>query len=153
MKQCRRLTEIDPYLIDGWIKAGALSDEIKEKDAEKYFKTALKIDSTSYQALYAMAMHHQNLNHLDEAITWYKKMNLVFPKTAQPYFNIGVLYQEMDSLDKSLEFLTIATELDKIYAAEAQKQYSQASTISPKFVKAEQASQRLKNLLKEKAVK
>lgn len=165
----KKATEIDPYLIDGWIKAGALSDEIKEKDAEKYFKTALKIDSTSYQALYAMAMHHQNLNHLDEAITWYKKMNLVFPKTAQPYFNIGVLYQEMDSLDKSLEFLTIATELDKIYAeayyakgivlekqgklAEAQKQYSQASTISPKFVKAEQASQRLKNLLKEKAVK
>ncbi|MBK8355876.1 MAG: hypothetical protein IPL13_11030, partial [Saprospiraceae bacterium] len=48
--------------------------------------------------------------------TWYKKIEFGIPKDAQPYFNIGVLYREMDSLDKSLEFLTIATELDKIHA-------------------------------------
>lgn len=160
----KKATEINPFMTDAWIKTGVLADEMKEKNAVRYFKTALRVDSVSYQAMYAMAMHHQNRNELKDAIQWYRKLNLTFPKLAQPYFNMGILHNEMDSLDKAIEFLTIATSLDKIYAeayyakgvvlekqgklTEAQKQYSQASTLSPKFIQAEQASQRLKNELK-----
>ena len=160
----KKATEIDPFLTDGWIKIGVLADAMKEKDAVRYYKTALRVDSTSYQAMYALAMHHQNKNELKDAIMWYKKLNLTYPKVAQPYFNLGVLYNEMDSLDRSLQFLTIATSLDKIYSeayyakgvvlekqgklAEAQKQYSQASTLRPKFTQAAEASERLKKQLK-----
>lgn len=160
----KKATEIDPFLSDGWIKIGVLADALKEKDAVRYFKTALRVDSSSYQAMYALAMHYQNKNELKDAIHWYKKINLTYPKVAQPYFNLGVLYNELDSLDKSVEFFTIATSLDKIYAEayyakgvvlekqgklqEAQKQYSQASTLRPKFTQAAEANERLKNQLK-----
>jgi len=156
----KRSTEIDPFLIDGWIKTGGLADKMNEKDAEKYFMAAMNVDTNSYTAIYALAMHYQNKNDLKNAIKWYKNMNLKYPKVPQPYFNIGILYNEMDSLDKSLEFLSIATSLDKIYSEayyakgvvlekqgkleEAQKQYSQASTLNPKFTAAEKASNRLK---------
>jgi tetratricopeptide (TPR) repeat protein len=162
----KRSTEIDPFLIDGWIKTGSLADKMNEKDAEKYFKTAMKVDTNSYTAIYALAMHYQNKNDRANAISWYKNMNLKYPKVPQPYFNIGVLYNEMDSLDKALEFLTIATSLDKIYSeayyakgvvlekqgklTEAQREYSQASTLNPKFTVAEQASNRLKAKINKK---
>ena len=162
----KKATELDPFMIDGWIKAGSLADKMNEKDAEKYFKAAMNVDTNSYSAIYALAMHYQNKNDLKNAIKWYKNMNIKYPKVPQPYFNIGVLYSEMDSLDKSLQFLDIATSLDKIYSEAyfakgavlekqgkleaAQKQYSQASTLNPKFTAAEQASARLKAKLPQK---
>ena len=70
---------------------------------------------------------------------------------------------EMDSLQKALEFVDIAINLDKVYSnayfvkgtilerqgnlKEAQKNYSQASTLNPKFTKAMEESERLRKQL------
>lgn len=69
----------------------------------------------------------------------------------------------MDSLQKALEFVDIAINLDKVYSnayfvkgtilerqgnlKEAQKNYSQASTLNPKFTKAMEESERLRKQL------
>jgi len=162
----KKATEIDPFLIDAWIKTGDMADKMGEKGSEKYFETAMRVDTNSYTAIYAMAMHYQNKNDRIKAIEWFKKINLKYPKVPQPYFNIGVLYNELDSLDKAVEFLDIAINLDKIYSEayfakgvvqerqgklkEAQRHYSQASSLNPKFTRAAEESERLKKQLEKK---
>jgi tetratricopeptide (TPR) repeat protein len=159
----KKSTEMNPFLIDAWIKAGEVADKMGEKDAKKYFETAIRIDTSNYSALYATAMHYQNKNDRPEAIKWLKKINLIHPNIPDPYLNIGILYNEMDSLQKALEFVDIAINLDKVYSnayfvkgtilerqgnlKEAQKNYSQASTLNPKFTKAMEESERLRKQL------
>jgi tetratricopeptide (TPR) repeat protein len=156
----KKATELDPYLIDGWLKAGILSDEMKLPDAESYFKTALRIDSASYEANYALAMHYQNHKEDDKALKQYEKTSAMFPKLAEPYYNQGAIYLTRDSLDKALSFFKLATEVDKIYAEayyamgvikemqdkkhEAYVLYSQAAAIKPKYKLAVDAASRLK---------
>ncbi len=159
----KKSTEMNPFLIDSWIKAGEVADKLGEKDAKKYFETAMRIDTNSYSALYAMAMHFQNKNERPEAIQWLKKINQKHPNVPDPYLNIGILYNEMDSLQQALDYIDIAINLDKVYSnayfvkgsvlerqgklKEAQRNYSQASTLNPKFTKAAQESERLKKQL------
>lgn len=162
----KRATELDGEYLEAWINIGVMKDELGEKDAMDYYKTALRLDSTSYPALYAVGMHYQNLNMRKEAIEAYKKINLLYPKLPEPYHNIAAMYIEQDSLDKALEFLDIAISVEMIYAEayfakgfiyekkgelnEAWKNYSQAATLRPKFEKAHQAATRLEIQLNKK---
>lgn len=160
----KKSTEMNPFMIDAWINAGELADRMGEKNSVSYFETAVRVDTNSYTALYALAMHYQNRNERYKALQAFKKINMKYPKVPQPYFNIGVLYNELDSLNQAIENFDMAINLDKIYSeayyakavvqerqgnlVDAQRNYSQASTLDPKFTKAAEASERLKKLLK-----
>jgi len=156
----RKATELDPYKIDGWIKAGILADKLKTGDGLKYFQTALKIDTASYEANYALAMHYQQARDDAKALDIYRKLNLMYPRVAEPFFNIGAIYMTMDSLNKALDFFKMATSVDQVYAEayyaqgkvleqmnkpkEAYAKYNQAATLKPKFQAAGDAAARLK---------
>lgn len=160
----RKATEMDPYLTDAWIKAGILADKMKLNDGMKYLQTAVKIDTGSYEANYALAMHFQQ-RHLDkEAMEIYRKLNIMYPKIAEPFYNMGALYLSQDSLDRALQFFGMATQIDQVYAEayyakgavlermnknkEAYQVYNQAASIKPGYTQAEKAAARLKPEIK-----
>ncbi len=162
----KKSTEMNPFMIDAWTKAGDIADKMGDKNALRYFETAIRVDTNSYNAMYAMAMHYQHQNNRIKALEWFKKINQKYPKIPQPYFNMGILYNEIDSLDKAIESFDMAINLDKIYSEayyakaivqekqgnlkDAQRNYSQASTLNPKFTKAAQESDRLKSIINKK---
>lgn len=157
----KKATELDPYQVDGWIKTGNLSDEMKLPDAESYFMTALRIDSSSYEANYALAMHYQNKKQDDKALRQYEKISKMYPKIAEPYYNQGAIYLTRDSLNRAYSFFKLATEVDKIYAEayyamgaikemqgkrhEAYVLYEQATAIKPKYKEAAEAASRVQD--------
>ena len=120
----------------------------------------MRVDSNSYEANYALAMHHQQLKQDDKAMAIYRKLNILYPKIAEPFYNMGALYLSRDSLTKALEFFTMATEIDQVYAEawfarglvleqqrkddQAYRAYNQAATLRPGFKEAEEAADRLR---------
>lgn len=154
----KKSTELDPYLVDSWVSAGIIYDEQKDPKALDYYKAALRIDSLNYSALYAEAMHYQRVFDRKSAIDHYLKITQVYPSQPEPYFNIGVMYYEMDSLDQAMKYFNKATDIDLIYAEayyaqglvfekqgkrdSAFKAFSRASSSKPSFRKAAEALER-----------
>jgi tetratricopeptide (TPR) repeat protein len=150
----------DGELLDGWINLGILFDEKKDAKAIEYLETALRIDSTSTEALHAKAMYLQNRNKLKEAIAIYKKIPLIDKNNADAYYNIGLLYMDMDSMRQAKSNFSIATSVDPQYAMgyfyrgvaaeklgelkEAQADYEQTLKLYPNYVAAQNALEKIK---------
>ncbi|RMG76996.1 MAG: tetratricopeptide repeat protein [Bacteroidetes bacterium] len=92
--------EQDPELIDAWINLGQLFAQKENKIALKYFDNALRVDSNNIAAIKAKAYYLANsLNDLEGAVRLYKKINVVAPQYEEGYYDLGLLYLDMDSID------------------------------------------------------
>ncbi len=105
--------EQDPDLIDAWIKLGTLLTEQGSPQAEKYFDNALRVDSTHAAALHAKAFFLSNVkNDLPAAIQLYRKINILHPQYVDGFYNLGLLYLDMDSLRQAYDRFHIAIQVD-----------------------------------------
>jgi tetratricopeptide (TPR) repeat protein len=154
----------DADLIDAWVNLGILLDEKKDNKALEYLETALRIDSTSEEALHAKAMYFQNRNKLKEAISVYKKIPQFDPDNADAYYNIGLLYMDIDSVKQAKSNFNIALSVDPQYimayyyrglTAEklgdlqaAKADYEQTLRLSPNYTPAETALEKVKIKIK-----
>jgi tetratricopeptide (TPR) repeat protein len=145
----------DADLVDGWVNLGILLEEKKDNKAIEYVETALRIDSTSEEALHAKALILQNKNKLKEAISVYKKIPLFDKNNADAYYNIGLLYMDLDSMKQAKSNFQIAVSVDPQYILgyfyrgvaserlgelkEAQKDYEQTLVLSPNYQPAKDA--------------
>lgn len=112
----KQATAADGELIDGWVNLGILLDEKKDKKAIDYFETALRIDSSSEAALHGKGMYYQNRNQLKDALAAYKKIPVFHKNSADAYYNIGLLYMDMDSIQAAKTNFNIAVNVDPQYA-------------------------------------
>lgn len=150
----------DGELLDGWVNLGILFDEKKDNKALEYIETALRIDSTSTEALHAKAMYFQNRDKLKEAIAIYKKIPLIDKNNADAYYNIGLLYMDLDSIQKAKNNFSVATSVDPQYALgyfyrglsseklgelkEAKADYEQTLRLYPNYQPAQNALEKIK---------
>jgi tetratricopeptide (TPR) repeat protein len=100
--------EADPNNYDVYMQLGLLNNFRNKKLAEKYFLNAIRIDSTKYEGTYALAMYYQNGKDYKRAIAQYKKMILQNPQEGQPFYNLGCIYFQIDSLQKAFSNFSIA---------------------------------------------
>ncbi len=109
MSAFQSAVENDPDLIDAWV---ALAQIMADKDlpqVEKYFDNALRVDPNNIEALHAKAYYLSNKkSDLAGAIELYKKINTVDPQYVDGYYNIGLLYLDMDSIDRAYQSFDIA---------------------------------------------
>ena len=153
--------EIDPELIEGWINLGKLWASKKEPIALQFFDNALRVDSTNVTALHEKAYYLSNtLNDLEGALALYKKIIIAHPQYPDAYYNAGLLYLDMDSLDRAMQQFNLNIEVDPtFYTAfyyrgiceemkgdpeNAIKDYEQALALEPGFDKAREALKKLK---------
>jgi len=101
--------ENDADLVSAWVN---LAELLAEKDSplvDKYFDNALRLDSNNIEALHAKAFYLSNKkNDLDGAVKLYKKINTVDPQYVEGYYNVGLIYLDMDSLEQAYQSFDIA---------------------------------------------
>ncbi len=111
--------EFDSDLLDGWINLGQLFAAKENPIAARYFDNAIRVDSTSIEALHAKAYYLGNQqDDLEGALDLYKTINRIDPQYEEAYYNAGLLYLDLDN------------------AAAAQQQFDLAIKMSPTHIRA-----------------
>ena len=153
--------ENNPKLVDAWIKLADLIAAKGSAVAEKYYDNAIKADSTSVDALHAKAYYLSNKkNDLKGAIALYKKINTINPQYAEGYYNVGLIYLDMDSVQQAYKSFDLAIQFSPEFAegyyhrglaaekkgdkAQALSDYQTVLRFDPDFVSAKEGVQRLK---------
>ncbi len=152
--------ENDADLTDAWINlANAMADKGAPL-AVKYFDNAIRSDTNSVDALHAKAYFLSNKkNDLNGAIALYKKINTLDPQYEEGFFNTGLLYLDLDSVEQAYKSFDLAVKVAPSYtlayyhrgvAAElkkefgkAKKDYEEVLRLDPDFEGAKEALARL----------
>jgi len=153
--------EIEPELIEAWIELGKLWASKKKPIALQFFDNALRVDSTNITALHEKAYYLSNtLNDLEGALAVYKKIIIAHPQYPDAYFNAGLLYLDMDSLDRAMDQFDLNIQVEPTFyqayyyrgyckeakgdPAGAKKDYEHALQLAPDYEKAREALDKLK---------
>lgn len=109
--------ENDPGLVDAWVKLANLLSDKNSPLAEKYFDNALRADSNNVDALHAKAYFLSNKkNDLKGAIRLYQKINTIDPQYADGYYNLGLIYLDMDSVQQAYGSFDLAVKFAPAFA-------------------------------------
>ncbi|MCI5080882.1 MAG: tetratricopeptide repeat protein [Saprospiraceae bacterium] len=149
----------NPDLVDAWIKLGQLYNEQGSPLAGKFFDNAVRVAPNNIEALHAKADYLTDQNELSEAISTFREITVLAPQYEDAYFNMGLLYLDMDSIQKGYDHLDLALKTSPTFirayyfrgiAAEmlgdkegAKKDYEQALRMAPDYERAQQALQNL----------
>lgn len=101
--------EMDSKLTDAWLMLGELMEKNKDSRAQKYYESAVLSDPASPQAKHALAYYYQNHNNIPKALELYREIIISNKDYQDAYLNSGILYRELDSLDRAYEQFNILT--------------------------------------------
>lgn len=101
--------------VDAWIILGQLYEALGDKIAIRYFNNAVRVDSSSMKALHAKADYLHNQGQSQEALELYRKINIMSPSYEDAYYNAGIIYLEMDSLEKAYHQFDMLVKTSPIY--------------------------------------
>jgi len=152
--------ELDPELIDGWIILGNIYEVENDPLALQYYTSASEIDTSSVQALHAIAYYQQNHENIDEALNTYRRINLLDRNYPDAYLNAGILYLEKENFEAAKEQFNLLIGINpKFYLGyyyrgivhelmddpqNAIADYQTCSNFNPQFEKATEALKVLK---------
>ncbi len=130
----RKSVESDPKFTEPYIQLGILHSEQKEDIAIDYFNTVLNMHPQDMATMYLLAMHYQENNMPNKALSTYKNMISIDSSNAMAYHNMGYIY------------LVYKKEYENAIA-----QFSEAIKINPKYYQAYSNRGLAYELLKNKA--
>ncbi len=153
--------ENNPKLVDAWVKLANLLADKDSPAAGKYYDNAIKADSMDVSALHAKAYYLSNKkNDLKGAIELYRKINVVDPQYAEGYYNVGLIYLDMDSVQQAYKSFDLAVKVSPEFAeayyhrglaaemkgdkVQALSDYENVLRFSPDFAGAKEGVKRLK---------
>ncbi|MEO0725895.1 MAG: tetratricopeptide repeat protein [Bacteroidota bacterium] len=110
-------SEIDPEMLDTWIKLGQLHASINGNLAETFFDNAIEVDSNSTIALQAKAEYLWDQNKPEEALQVYRQAVIRNPMDEKSAYNTGLVYLELDSAAQAYQHFSMAIENAPLYAA------------------------------------
>ncbi len=156
----RFATENDPDMIEAYLKLGDLTAIKSPKTALQYYNNAIRINPENTNALTMKAWHLSNImNKLEEAQDVYRDLLKIDAKNKTAYHNSGLLYLDMDSLDRAFVRFTEAikaspTAVESIYyrgvtselkgdVSAAKDDYERATKMNPGFVVGKEALARV----------
>lgn len=99
--------ENDPEMTDAWLILGDLHDKKGSKDAIKFYENAINVSPDKPEPLHSKAFYLQNHNDIPGALEIYKDIIIKNPNYTDAYLNSGILYMEMDSLDRAFEQMNL----------------------------------------------
>lgn len=153
-------SEIDPEMLDTWIKLGQLHASIDGNLAEAFFDNAIEVDSSSTIALSAKAEYLWDQDNPQAALDLYKIAIRKAPMDEKSYYNAGLVLLELDSIPQAYQHFTMAIENAPLYAAayyyrgyasevmgntqQAIQDYEHTVRLAPDYVQAREGLDRLK---------
>lgn len=93
--------EGDADIEDAWIILGQLQEAKGNAIAKKYYETALQRNPSNKQALMAKANFLARNNELLSALRIFKKMQSLDPENADPFYNAGLIFLDVDSIEQA----------------------------------------------------
>ena len=156
----QKAVEYDSDLVDGWINLGQLYASIGDPLALRYFDNAIRVAPENINALHARADYLSDTGDLAGAIEMYRRISRVDPQYEDAYFNSGLIYMDMDSIEQARKQFDIAiktspTLIQAYYyrgltqemlgnPAAAKTDYEQALRMAPNYEKALEGLERVK---------
>lgn len=104
--------ENEPDLIDGWVILGQLFQSKDDPRALQYFDNAVRLDSTNIAAHHTRANYLQQTGQLEKAIAAYRKISIMNPSYSDAYFNTGLAYLELDSVQLAYQHFDLVVKTD-----------------------------------------
>lgn len=157
----KTVVENNPDHIDAWLQLGQIAEEQGDSIAITYYKNAIKIDTSSTEALHYLAYYYQNHKRIDEALKIYRKMSVLKPNNTSSYLNTGLIYLKMDSLKQAYDnfnlLVNIAKGNPKAYyyrglvsfmngePEKARRDFEQALKINPEYADAKKMLKKITN--------
>lgn len=151
----QKAVEFEPHLTDAWINLAQLRAARKEPNAIRFFDAAILSDTTSAQAWMSKADYQWEQGDLRGAITTYQSLIGIEPENANAYYNIGLVYMDLDSFKQARDHFNITVNHNPLYykafyyrglAAEmlgdlktARADYEHTVKMAPNFDKAREA--------------
>ena len=99
---------------DAIIQLGLLLTAKKDPSAVQYFDDAYNMDSSDVFPLFAKGVYYQNAKDYARAKEIYRKCILRNTHYADAYFNLGYIYMQQDSVEKSFRQFDIITKIDPL---------------------------------------
>lgn len=111
----RRVCDIDPTYEPAFEELGVLYASRQNPMALEYLSTAMRLEPSNSNVLYALAMYYQDLEQYDEAEKYYHQMLDINPASADAWHNLGYLEMTVyGDFDRAIEYF------DKALAANPQ---------------------------------
>lgn len=155
----QKSVQLDAGILDAWVFLGRIFDERNSPLAEQYYNNALRLDSTNLEVLEYKGAFFKRRGAFDKAFAVYRDIVQRNPDYSNAYFDMGMIYLELDSLGKAYDNFDIAVKTDPLFvkayyfrgvAAEARgdltaalADYTQANKMSPNYQEAREARERL----------
>ena len=147
--------------IDAWRFLGRIFSRKNNPVAIRYFDNALRIDSTDLESREYKAVFYKLRGEFDQAFAIYRDIVVRNPDYSNAYFDMGAIYLELDSLQKSYDHFDLATKTDPLFVKAyffrghvselmgnleaARADYLQASKMSPNYPEPKAALERLES--------
>lgn len=87
----RKVCDLYPDYAPAFEELGVLYASHNDPLAEEYLGTVLRMDSLNTNALYALAMYHQERGEMDEAENLYHRILEINPRSADSWHNLGYI--------------------------------------------------------------
>ena len=109
----RKVCDLYPDYAPAFEELGIIYSPRNYPLATDYLNTALRLDSTNTNTMYALALCHQEAGHIDEAESLYHRLLTINPNSADAWHNLGYieLFHYKDYA-KAIGYMTKAIEAD-----------------------------------------
>jgi len=155
----QKSTRYDAGHLDAWMFLGRIFVQRDNPTAIQYFDNVLRLDSTNLEAREYKGIFYKRTGDFDKAFDVYKDIIVRNPDYSNAYFDLGVIYLELDSLNQAYNNFDIATKTDPLFVKAyyyrglcsemkgnkeaALADYKQANGMSPDYKEAKEALVRL----------
>ncbi len=100
--------ELDAELVDAWLLMGEIMGEEDINLALTYFDNAIRAAPDQLRPIHSKALFLHQSGRLEQALEEYRKAHQMDPGASETFYNAGLLYLELDSLDDAESMFTIA---------------------------------------------
>lgn len=105
--------ENKPEHVNAWLELGQLAELQNDTTAITYFKNAILIAPDNIESLHYLAYYYQNNGKIPEALKTYRKISVLNPNYTSAYFNSGVIYLKLDSIQQAFDNFNILVNIDR----------------------------------------
>jgi tetratricopeptide (TPR) repeat protein len=111
----KKAVNYDPDKISAWINMGQLQAARNVAQAEQYFNTAIRLDSLNTNTWLCKADYHWEKGERNKALETYKKIIEIDHMLPDAYYNSGLVYLEMDSIEQAQKHFDLTIETNPLF--------------------------------------
>jgi tetratricopeptide (TPR) repeat protein len=108
----QKAVDINPELREGWIRLGDVLTELNNPRAISYYDNAIRMDSLDPVTWHNKADALEVLGKTNESLKLYKEICIRFPSYEPAFYNLGMLYKNMDSLTQAIDHFSISVQIN-----------------------------------------